>query len=51
MKTIIDLGQGVQKHLAIEVVFENRLALVTPGGDMIECAAEPAMVWSYAGMR
>jgi hypothetical protein len=29
MKTIVDLGQAVQKQLAIEVVFENRLALVT----------------------
>ena len=33
---MIYLGQYIQKHLAILVVFENRLAPIASGGDVVK---------------
>ncbi len=38
VKSLGDLGEGIEKQLAVRVVFKDRLSLVAAGGDVIQRA-------------
>jgi hypothetical protein len=44
--TQADAREGVQKKLAIGVIFKNRFSFVTSGGYMVQCAVEFDPEWT-----